>query len=106
MERIDAATQRQLGNTLTLAQQLGAVPMTFKGSEVVSTIAAFVKEYGITHILLGRTLRPGTSAGSDNHFWTGSSRQFAAWMLSWWTRNEGLYRSRPHGHRRPAPSIV
>ncbi len=58
MERIDAATQRQLGNTLTLAQQLGAVPMTFKGSDVVSTIAAFVKEYGITHILLGRTLRP------------------------------------------------
>jgi two-component system sensor histidine kinase KdpD len=58
LERIDAATQRQISNTLTLASQLGALPMTFKGSEVVSTIAAFVKEYGITHILMGRTQRP------------------------------------------------
>jgi two-component system sensor histidine kinase KdpD len=58
LERIDAATQRQISNTLTLASQLGALPMTFKGSDVVSTIAAFVKEYGITHILMGRTQRP------------------------------------------------
>jgi two-component system sensor histidine kinase KdpD len=58
LERIDAVTQRHISNTLTLASQLGGVPMTFKGSDVVDTIAAFVKEYGITHILLGRTLRP------------------------------------------------
>jgi two-component system, OmpR family, sensor histidine kinase KdpD len=58
MERIDAATQRQVANMLTLAQQLDGVPMTFKGSDVVSTIAAFVKEYGITHILMGRSQRP------------------------------------------------
>ena len=32
--------------------------MTFKGSDVVSTIATFVQEYGITHILMGRTQRP------------------------------------------------
>jgi two-component system sensor histidine kinase KdpD len=58
LERIDAATQRQIGNMLTLAQQLDGVPMTFKGSEVVGTIAAFVKEYAITHIVLGRSQRP------------------------------------------------
>jgi two-component system, OmpR family, sensor histidine kinase KdpD len=58
LERVDAATQRQIGNMLTLANQLGGVPMTFKGSDVVSTIAAFVKEYGITHILMGRSQRP------------------------------------------------
>jgi two-component system sensor histidine kinase KdpD len=58
LERIDAATQRQISNTLVLAQQLDGVPMTFRGSDVVSTIAAFVKEYGITHIVLGRTQRP------------------------------------------------
>jgi two-component system sensor histidine kinase KdpD len=58
LERVDAATQRQIGNTLTLAQQLNAVPLTFKGKDVVSTIAAFVKEYRITHIIMGRTLRP------------------------------------------------
>jgi two-component system sensor histidine kinase KdpD len=58
LERVDAAVQRQTGNTLALAHQLGAVPMTYKGSDVVSTIAAVVKEYGITHLLLGRTQRP------------------------------------------------
>jgi two-component system sensor histidine kinase KdpD len=57
-ERIDAATQRQLSNALSLAHQLGGVPMTFKGAEVVDTIAAFVKEYGISHVLLGRTQQP------------------------------------------------
>jgi two-component system sensor histidine kinase KdpD len=58
LERTDAAMQRQIGNTQTLAHQLGGVPMTFKGEDVVDTIAAFVKEYGITHIVLGRTRRP------------------------------------------------
>jgi two-component system sensor histidine kinase KdpD len=58
VERIDAATQRRIGNTLELARQLGGIAMPFKGDEVVSTIAAFVKEYGITHIVLGRTERP------------------------------------------------
>jgi two-component system sensor histidine kinase KdpD len=58
MERIDAATQRQISNNLALSQQLGAVPMTFKGSDVVTTIAAFVREYSITHILVGRSQRP------------------------------------------------
>jgi two-component system sensor histidine kinase KdpD len=54
LERIDAATQRQISNTLALAQQLDGVPMTVKGSDVVSTIAAFVKEYAITHVVLAR----------------------------------------------------
>ncbi len=58
MERIDAATQRHISNNLALAQQLGAVTFTFKGSAVVSTIAAFVREYSITHLLVGRSQRP------------------------------------------------
>ena len=58
LSRIEAATQRQISNTLTLVQQLGGVPMTFKGSDVVSTIAAFAKEYGITNIVIGRSRRP------------------------------------------------
>jgi two-component system sensor histidine kinase KdpD len=57
-ERIEASIQRQLANNLSLAHDLGAVPMTFKGADVVSTIAAFVKEYDITFVLLGRTQRP------------------------------------------------
>jgi two-component system sensor histidine kinase KdpD len=58
VDRVDAAAQRQIGNMLTLAQQLDGVPMTFKGADVVATIAAFVKEYSITHLVLGRSLRP------------------------------------------------
>lgn len=58
LARVGAAAQRQITNTLTLAHQLGGTPMTFKGANVVSTIAAFAGEYGITHLVLGRTQRP------------------------------------------------
>ena len=46
------------GNSLALATQLGATPFEFKGADVVSTIAAFAREYGITQVLVGRTLQP------------------------------------------------
>lgn len=58
LTRIEAAVQRQISNTLELVQQLGGTPMTFKGTDVVATISAFAREYGITHIVLGRTRRP------------------------------------------------
>src|SRR5436190_8233194 len=58
LHRIDAATQRRITNTLTLTQQMGGTPMTFKGRDVVSTVAAFAAEYGITHIVIGRSKRP------------------------------------------------
>ena len=58
IDRIDAATQRRISNTLTLTKQMGGHPMEFKGSDVVSTVAAFAAEYGITHIVMGRTKRP------------------------------------------------
>jgi len=58
LERIDAATERQLANTQTLASQLGAQAWPYKGDDVVTAIAAFVKEYSITHLVLGRSQRP------------------------------------------------
>jgi two-component system sensor histidine kinase KdpD len=58
VHRIDAATQRQLTNTLTLTTQMGGTPFQLRGSDVVGAIATYVKEYGITHIVLGRTQRP------------------------------------------------
>ncbi|MDB5391440.1 MAG: kdpD [Planctomycetaceae bacterium] len=58
LTRIEAAVQRQISNTLELVQQLGGTPMTFKGSDVVATIVAFAREYGITHIVLGRSRLP------------------------------------------------
>ncbi len=57
-EKIDAATQRHVSNNLELARQLGGTSMAFKGTDLVSAIAAFVQEYGITHIIMGRSNRP------------------------------------------------
>jgi two-component system sensor histidine kinase KdpD len=58
LEKIDAATQRRVADSLALAQQLEGVPLTFKGDDLPSAIAAFVTEYGITHIVMGRPQRP------------------------------------------------
>lgn len=58
LTRISAATQRQISNNLALVERLGGVQMTFKGADVVSTIAAFAREYGITQIVVGRTRQP------------------------------------------------
>jgi two-component system sensor histidine kinase KdpD len=58
LTRTDAATQRILGKNLELAQQLGGIPMTFRGKDVVSTIVAFAREYGIKVIVMGKSHRP------------------------------------------------
>jgi len=50
---IDAATQRILSNTLTLAQQLGAIVFTYKGDDIVKTLLQFAKEYRVGHIVIG-----------------------------------------------------
>jgi two-component system, OmpR family, sensor histidine kinase KdpD len=54
---IDAATQRQLANTLVLAQQLGATVFTCKGDDVVQTILQFAKEYRVGHVVIGSPVR-------------------------------------------------
>jgi two-component system, OmpR family, sensor histidine kinase KdpD len=58
LTRTDAATQRILGKNLELAQQLGGVPMTFKGKDIVSTITAFAREYEIKVVVMGKSHRP------------------------------------------------
>jgi two-component system sensor histidine kinase KdpD len=58
LERIDAATQRRVSDALTLAQQLGGISMPFSGPSFPAAVAEFVREYSITHILLGRTRLP------------------------------------------------
>jgi two-component system sensor histidine kinase KdpD len=58
LDRLEAATQRKIADSLALAHQLGAVPQTYSGADFASAVAAFVKEYEITHIVLGRTQRP------------------------------------------------
>jgi two-component system, OmpR family, sensor histidine kinase KdpD len=51
---IDAATQRYLSDTLTLANLLGALVFTFKGEDIVDTILHFAREYRVGHIVVGR----------------------------------------------------
>jgi two-component system sensor histidine kinase KdpD len=58
LEQIDASTQRHISNTLTSARELRGTVLTFKGPDVVDVVAAFVKEYGITHVVMGRSRWP------------------------------------------------
>jgi two-component system sensor histidine kinase KdpD len=51
---IDATTQRQISDTLTLAKQLGAQVFPFKGEDVAGTILHFAKEYRVGHIVIGK----------------------------------------------------
>lgn len=57
-DQIAAATQRQITDALTLAHQLGGIPMPFEGSTFERAVAEFVQLYGITHVLVGRSQRP------------------------------------------------
>jgi two-component system sensor histidine kinase KdpD len=58
LTRIDAATQRSISKNLELAQQLGAVQMTFRGPDVVRTILSFAREYSIRVIVMGQSRQP------------------------------------------------
>jgi two-component system, OmpR family, sensor histidine kinase KdpD len=58
LTRIDAATQRLLSKNLELAQQLGGIPMTFRGQDIASTILAFAREYAIKIIVVGKSQKP------------------------------------------------
>jgi two-component system sensor histidine kinase KdpD len=53
---IDAGTQRILSDTLTLANQLGAMVFTFKGTDVADTIIRFAREYRVGNIVIGRSM--------------------------------------------------
>ena len=58
LTRIDAATQRILSKNLELAKQLGAIPMQFRGPDVVSTMWTFAQEYAVKVIVMGKSRQP------------------------------------------------
>jgi two-component system, OmpR family, sensor histidine kinase KdpD len=58
ISRIEAATQRRLADALALAHQLGAVPLNYTGRDFAAAVAECVREYGVTHLILGRSNRP------------------------------------------------
>jgi len=52
--RIDATTQRHLSETLESAQKMGGFVIVLKHEDIAQALIAFAREYGITHIVLGR----------------------------------------------------
>jgi two-component system sensor histidine kinase KdpD len=56
--RIDAAAQRRVTDTLETAQKMGGLVFSMKGEDVAQALISFAREYGITHIVVGR---PGSN---------------------------------------------
>ena len=52
--RIDAAAQRRVSDTLDTAQKMGGLVILLKHENVAQALISFAREYGITHIVLGR----------------------------------------------------
>src|SRR5215469_2122732 len=52
--KIDATVQRQITETLEAAQKMGGLVISLKHENVAQALISFVKEYGITHVVLGR----------------------------------------------------
>ncbi|MDD5200131.1 MAG: universal stress protein [Terrimicrobiaceae bacterium] len=52
--RIDAEAQRRVADTLETAQKMGGLVILLKQEDVAQALIAFAREYGITHIVLGR----------------------------------------------------
>src|SRR6201984_692779 len=51
---IDAAVQRRVADTLETAQKMGGLVISLKHENVAEALVSFVREYGITHVVLGR----------------------------------------------------
>jgi two-component system sensor histidine kinase KdpD len=52
--KISAEDQRRVTDTLETAQKMGGLVISLKGEDVAEALAAFAREYGITHIVIGR----------------------------------------------------
>jgi two-component system, OmpR family, sensor histidine kinase KdpD len=51
---IDATVQRRVADTLETAQKMGGLVISLKHENVAEALISFVREYGITHVVLGR----------------------------------------------------
>ena len=57
--KISAELQRRVTDTLEIAQKMGGMVVVLKGDDVGDALASFAREYGISHLVLGR---PGKKA--------------------------------------------
>ena len=52
--KIPAGLQRRVNETLEIAQKMGGIVIVLKNQKVADALVAFAREYGITHLILGR----------------------------------------------------
>ena len=52
--KIDAELQRRVNDTLEIAQKMGGTVIVLKNQTVADALVSFIREYGITHVILGR----------------------------------------------------
>ena len=52
--KIAAEDQRRVNDTLETAQKMGGLVIVLKNEDVADALIAFAREYGITHIVVGR----------------------------------------------------
>jgi len=52
--KIAAELQRRVNDTLEIAQKMGGIVIVLKNQIIADALVAFAKEYGITHLVLGR----------------------------------------------------
>jgi two-component system sensor histidine kinase KdpD len=52
--KIDATVQRQVADTLEAAQKMGGLVISLKHENVAQALISFAREYGITHVVIGR----------------------------------------------------
>ena len=60
--KIDSAVQRRVTDTLEIAQKMGGTVIVLKNEDVAAALESFAREYGLTHIVLGRP-------GSGRKWW-------------------------------------
>ena len=52
--QIRREAQRRVTDTLETAQKMGGLVIMLKGEDVAEALVSFAREYGITHIVVGR----------------------------------------------------
>jgi len=52
--KIDSEVQRRVTDTLEIAQKMGGTVIVLKNEDVASALESFAREYGLTHLVLGR----------------------------------------------------
>ena len=56
--KIDSEVQRRVTDTLETAQKMGGAVIVLKNEDVAAALESFAREYGLTHLVLGR---PGSA---------------------------------------------